>query len=89
MVLFKVIPIVLSTMISSWIGSKGLDTKKAYGRNIKPDLLKIAPRWKLKEEASCEIGEGVSQIEQQELEQEEKDTEKWLEHKIGVVQKPG
>lgn len=29
-------------------GSKGLDTKKAYGRNIKPDLLKMAPKVKTK-----------------------------------------
>lgn len=71
-------------------GSKGLDTKKAYGRNIKPDLLKMAPKVKTKGRSKLWGGEGVSQIEQQGSWNKKKKTLKsdW-NIRIGVVQKPG
>lgn len=36
-------------------GSKGWVLRKHLGRAPNPDLLETAPKWKLREEAGCEV----------------------------------
>ena len=46
--MFKVIPMVLSTMISSWMVVRAWILRERMGGTLNPDLLKMIPKVKAK-----------------------------------------